>query len=106
MKGPIPNTDYIGSVTRNEMFENSMPDMTYVKETIATAHTLTFQTGHCIDKLSDEFEGRGKKSYKKFLIRLDEIGDQIEERNKQSEKKKMAVYPYLHPSVVPASIDI
>lgn len=75
---------------------------------LVTAYSLTVPSEKCIDNLSTHYDKTryGKKSYKKFLAVLDGIGDKIEARNKRNKRIGKLVYSYLHPSNVPASIDI
>mmetsp|Transcript_4663 Transcript_4663/g.8089 ORF Transcript_4663/g.8089 Transcript_4663/m.8089 type:complete len:252 (-) Transcript_4663:1140-1895(-) len=75
---------------------------------IITSRALTIPSEKCIDNLSAHYKDvpYGQKSYAKFLQRLDEIGDKIEKRNRKHKRTGEPVYPYLHPSNVPASIDI
>jgi hypothetical protein len=57
--------------------------------------------------LESYFKGTvGEQAYSKFLVRLDVIGKEINARNKKNRNNGKPVYHYLHPSIVPASIDI
>ena len=75
-------------------------------DSTATVHLLTLPSETCLDKLDKQFSDIGSEGYAKFKVKLDEIGDDVEVRNKASKKAGKAVYSYLNPSVVPASIDI
>ena len=75
-------------------------------DSTATVHLLTRPSETCLDKLDKQFSDIGSEGYAKFKVKLDEIGDDVEVRNKASKKAGKAVYSYLNPSVVPASIDI
>eukprot|EP00571_Detonula_confervacea_P012828 CAMPEP_0172300922 /NCGR_PEP_ID=MMETSP1058-20130122/2916_1 /TAXON_ID=83371 /ORGANISM="Detonula confervacea, Strain CCMP 353" /LENGTH=743 /DNA_ID=CAMNT_0013010869 /DNA_START=154 /DNA_END=2385 /DNA_ORIENTATION=+ len=103
----LPNDD---AEIRSWMFENHFPHVSGEYETALTAaqtvHLLTLPSNTCIDNLSRQFDGVGEESYTKFVENLDKIGDVIEDRNKESKNSGKAVYSYLNPSVVPASIDI
>jgi hypothetical protein len=56
--------------------------------------------------ISQNYKTIGKVPYKMFQDDLKVIGEKINARNMANKSKGMAVYPYLHPSKVPASIDI
>ena len=114
----LPEED---SAIRTWMFESFFPHVSsgddWLKSSTTTGrdaaldslvmvHILTLPSDHCIDNLSDQFVTIGEESYSKFLDNLDEIGDGIEERNRLSKDAGDAIYSYLNPSVVPASIDI
>lgn len=92
--------------SRAWIFENAMPNIEAAKTTIETAATLTLPSKHTIDSLESNFQGVGREAYQKFLRRLDTIGDDINARNKKNRDAGKPVYHYLHPSLVPASIDI
>ena len=114
----LPDND---SNIRPWMFEKFFPHVSSGKEwlkesttfhrdatldSVEMVHILTLPSHHCIDNLSGQFDNIGNKSYVKFVKNLDEIGDEVEARNKESKKAGEAVYHYLNPSVVPASVDI
>jgi arachidonate 5-lipoxygenase len=89
-----------------DIFKNALPTVANAQQIITTTTILTLPSQDCIDNLQNNFSTIGNKSYTKFQSKLDEIGDGIERRNKESKKAGNAVYSYLNPSVVPASIDI
>lgn len=88
------------------IFENAMPNMDSAERAIATVRTLTMPSKHTIDSLDNNFKDLGHESYQKFLVNLGLIGDDINNRNKKNRDAGKPVYHYLHPSVLPASIDI
>ena len=73
---------------------------------ISMAQLLNLPSDHCLDNLSDEFATIGKEAYGTFLKRLNAISDGINARNEEAKKANKAMYNYLNPTVVPASIDI
>jgi hypothetical protein len=74
---------------------------------VQMAKVLTLPSEHCLDNLGKDFRGTdAEKPYLKFQSDLKLIGDTINKRNKESKKKGEATYHYLHPSVIPASVDI
>lgn len=108
----LPDKD---SDIRSWMFESFFPHVSSGEEWLKmdvslqatqTVHILTLPSNTCIDNLSDNFAKTGTKAYAKFQKNLDKITDGVNDRNKESKKAKKAVYSYLNPSVVPASIDI
>jgi hypothetical protein len=90
----------------NWMFSEAFPLLDMVKETITVARGLTLPSNFCIDNLSDNFSIIGADAYKKFKKELQTIGNDINKRNDAIKKKGTPAYTYLHPSKVPASIDI
>jgi hypothetical protein len=91
---------------RDSIFKNVDPELAIAKETLQVARTLTLPSNFCIDNLSKNYKTTGKVPYKMFQKDLKVIGEKINARNMSNKKKGLAVYPYLHPSKVPASIDI
>ena len=92
--------------SREDIFKNALPVKANAKKTIQTTRILTLPSETCIDNIEGNFSKVGKKSYSKFQSKLDAIGGDIERRNKKNEKAGKAIYCYLNPSVVPASVDI
>jgi hypothetical protein len=93
-------------VDRDWIFEHVMPTPVIAKETMQVVRTLTLPSPDTIDKMDKHYKTTGNAPYKIFQADLKVIGDKIEARNKSNKSKGRAVYPYLHPSKVPASIDI
>jgi hypothetical protein len=93
-------------VDRDWIFEHVDPEVEIAKETMQVVRALTLPSNFCIDNLSKNYETTGTASYKIFQDDLKVIGEKINARNLSNKRKKRAVYPYLHPSRVPASIDI
>lgn len=91
---------------RDWIFANAMPNLDAAKEAIQVTRVLTLPSKHTIDKLHENFQDLGHESYELFLIDLDKLGKKIDNRNKENREKGKPVYNYLHPTVVPASIDI
>ena len=91
---------------RQWIFENALPNVDDTREVIATVNVLTLPSKRTLDQLTDDFSTLGSEAYEMFLEDLKGIGDGINQRNAQNKRRGRAVYPYLHPSVVPASIDI
>ena len=94
------------SEVREWIFEHGFVNMTDVKEVITTARTLVLPSKHTIGKLDAQFAELGSAAYTAFKEELDQIGATINERNRENARKGLPIYHYLHPSVVPASIDI
>ena len=97
-----------GDDTLEFIFENVLPGDLAQANLMLTTHLLNMPSDVHIDELADHYSKTkyGMQSYDTFLKRLKVIGDDIEARNKKNKKEGNAVYPYLHPSNVPASIDI
>jgi hypothetical protein len=93
-------------VDRDSIFKNVDPELDIAKETLQVARALTLPSSFCIDNLSKNYKTIGKVPYKTFQGELKVIGDKINARNMSNKSKGRPVYPYLHPSKVPASIDI
>jgi len=106
MRKTLPPTD------RNDIFKNALPTKYFLEEmgdpfgSIEMVNTLTLPSETCIDNLNRNYAEVGTKSYSKFQSNLDKIGEGIEKRNKKNKSKRKAVYTYLNPTVIPASIDI
>lgn len=93
-------------VDRDWIFDNVNPDLKVAEKTLQVVRALTLPSNFCIDNLSENYKDTGKGPYEKFQVDLKVIGDKINKRNKENKDAGKAVYHYLHPSVVPASIDI
>lgn len=93
-------------VDRDWIFKNVNAKLDIAKETLQVVRALTLPSNFCIDNLSKNYQTRGKVPYEMFQNDLKKIGDKINDRNKENKSAGKAVYHYLHPSVVPASIDI
>jgi hypothetical protein len=94
-------------VGRDWIFENVYATIDTAKTFLQTVRALTIPSNYCIDNLSADFKGtRGEVPYKDFQKDLKVIGKKINDRNISHKKKGNPVYAYLHPSNVPASIDI
>lgn len=92
---------------RKWIFANYFPNMDATKHfQILTTKVLTLPSTHTIGKMDSEFTGVGATAYKNFQKELKGIGKEISERNLKNKKNKLPIYHYLHPDVVPASIDI
>jgi len=92
--------------SRKDVFDKVMPDLGMTIKTMQLTRVLTIPSETCIDDLDDNFAEVGEASYKKLKSKLDTISDEIEDRNVANKNKGAAVYSYLNPAVVPASIDI
>ena len=92
--------------SRKDVFDKVMPDLGMAIKTMQLTRLLTTPSETCIDNLDENFSEVGEASYNKLQVKLDAISDEIEDRNVANKKKGAAVYSYLNPSVVPASIDI
>jgi hypothetical protein len=93
-------------IDRDSMFKNVDPEIEIAKETLQVVRALTIPSNFCIDNLSKNYKTIGKVPYEMFQDDLKVIGEKINARNMSNKSKGRAVYPYLHPSKVPASIDI
>jgi hypothetical protein len=112
----FPQYDYYGFVpnkpmhlresSSDDMYGELLPDEGLMKQTLSTANILTLPSYTCVDNLEKQFNDVGKKAYEKFQSKLDVIGHDIEDRNYKNKLAKKPTYSYLHPSAVPASIDI
>ena len=91
---------------REWIFANAMPNMDDMREGLVTVNVLTLPSKNTIDKLDENYATNGKEAYAKFKEELDRIGKDINARNKKNRSAGKAVYHYLHPTVIPASIDI
>jgi hypothetical protein len=91
---------------RDWIFGHTNPLLDIAELTTQLMHLLTIPSNYAIDNLTNDFKGIGKKSYELFQEDLKVIGDDINQRNKKSKSEGRAVYHYLHPSKIPASIDI
>ncbi|KAL7550855.1 hypothetical protein ACHAWF_014055, partial [Thalassiosira exigua] len=121
MRASLGSLPEIDSDIRPWMFQSMLPHISsgdaWLKENTASGrdatldviklfHNLTLSSEICVDNLAEHFGVIGKHAYAKFVQNLDQIGDQIEERNRQDQIAGKAIYPYLNPSLVSASIDI
>eukprot|EP00536_Pseudo-nitzschia_multiseries_P018055 jgi/Psemu1/248525/estExt_Genewise1.C_20950002 len=91
---------------RKWMFENYFPNFECVVDQVGLTKILTLPSTHTIGKLDEQFKDRGAEAYEDFKKELEGIGNEITERNKKNKKKNGPIYHYLHPDVVPASIEI
>jgi len=96
----------LSPASRNDVFEAVLPDLEGASFVMNLVRGLTLPSETCVDNLDGCFSEVGEKSYRKFQSKLDVISDEIEARNKSKKKKGEAIYSYLNPTVVPASIDI
>lgn len=77
------------------------------QEVVQIARALTMPSKNCLNNLRKDFQGTmAEEPYLKFQSDLKVIGDAINKRNKKNKKRGEATYHYLHPSVIPASVDI
>ena len=89
-------------------FREACGDQMIYKLNIISARMLTLPSETTLTSLSHHYDKAqyGKASYAKFLEVLEELGDEIEARNKYNRDAGRPVYAYLHPSTVPASVDV
>jgi hypothetical protein len=100
-------TDESEEEQRKWIFNTFMPDLdSTVANQITLTDILTLPSTHTVNVLDKQFESVGTASYKSFKKELATIGKGITKRNKKAKANGDAVYHYLHPDVVPASIDI
>lgn len=92
---------------RSYIFSDMLPSGA-VPPIVFLAMLLTTPTDFPINGLLDHFNQTsfGKQSYSDFLAMLDTIGLEIDDRDSDLVRQGSSPYPYLHPSRVPASIDI
>lgn len=93
---------------RGYLFSDILSDSPTTEGVIRVMQVLTTPTDYSIDSLSDHFDttGFGKESYAKFLTTLQSLSTEIDTRNEGLAAEGKPIYPYLNPSLVPASIDI
>merc|ERR1712038_1961068 len=102
----FPQYDYYAYCPNKPMFTRKLLPASSREDFFETINLLTLPSEDTIDKLDDCFAEIGKKSYEAFQAEIDDISDDIEKGNSKNKRRGNAVYSYLNPAVVPASIDI